>query len=196
MCIDKNAFRVKVKKTRSETENREKKDAETITVFTDYFDKNNQFDKYLLYYPLKDEINILPLFDFLQKKNIPIYIPVSEKASYNLTFYKYDRKSLIKGSYGILEPDRKKCEELTSFEDAAIIVPNLCCDKNFNRMGYGKGFYDRFLSGKDIFKIALVYEELLFDKIPVSEYDIKMDMIITEKTKAMPLESTAKEIIF
>ena len=60
-----------------------------------------------------------------------------------------------------------------------IIVPGVGFDQNNNRLGYGKGFYDHFLKNKNIFKIGICFKEQLLDEIPVNEYDIKMDLIIT-----------------
>jgi len=64
-----------------------------------------------------------------------------------------------------------------------IIVPGVAFDLNLNRIGYGKGYYDRFLSkvSKNVPKIALAYDFQVLESISEGENDIKMDMIITEK---------------
>ena len=62
-----------------------------------------------------------------------------------------------------------------------IIVPALAADKNNNRLGYGKGFYDRFISKySKIHTITAIPKELLFDKLPVNNFDMKIDTVITD----------------
>ena len=66
-----------------------------------------------------------------------------------------------------------------------MLVPLVAFDKNLNRIGYGGGFYDRYIrriSKKNkIFKIGLAYSFQQVKKIPINKYDIKLDYIITEK---------------
>ena len=83
---------------------------------------------------------------------------------------------LKEGRYGILEP--LNAEEYRGKIDFSV-VPGLAFSYDGYRIGYGKGYYDRFLNGRDTFSVGLSYDELLFDKIPVNEYDVKLNMIIT-----------------
>lgn len=81
------------------------------------------------------------------------------------------------GSYGILEPVGK---EYTGKIDA-IIVPMCAFDTNLNRLGFGKGYYDRFLKNKNCLKIGVAFSCQQTDNIQAKETDVKMDIIITEK---------------
>lgn len=90
-------------------------------------------------------------------------------------------KNCKKGAYGIFEPD-------ASFPSPAItdktvcIVPGLAFTENGGRLGYGGGYYDRFLSANpDIYKIALAYEAVVTDNLITAEHDIAMDSIVTEE---------------
>jgi 5-formyltetrahydrofolate cyclo-ligase len=85
------------------------------------------------------------------------------------------------GSYGILEPKKEKIKK-TSFEEIEIIiVPGVGFDKKGNRIGHGKGYYDKLLKkSKNAFHIGLAFEYQIIDKIPVDSHDIPVDMIITE----------------
>ena len=65
--------------------------------------------------------------------------------------------------------------------DTLCIVPALAYDAQGNRLGYGGGFYDRFLSGKEIFKLGITYEACLRTELPSENYDIAVDAVITEK---------------
>ena len=65
-----------------------------------------------------------------------------------------------------------------------MIVPGVCFDKNNNRLGYGKGYYDKYLSRKHYFKkVALAFSETIIDELPSTENDIVMDEIITNVNK-------------
>lgn len=86
---------------------------------------------------------------------------------------------LKKGAYGIYEP-----KEIISVPISAIdiaLIPGIAFSKAGDRLGFGKGYYDRFLEEFAGVKIGIGYDFQVCDTIPVSAHDIKMDMIITEK---------------
>ena len=60
------------------------------------------------------------------------------------------------------------------------IIPCVTCDVDNNRLGYGKGFYDRFLVNTDIEKVCLCRKKVLQEKIPVDKNDVKMDFVLTD----------------
>ena len=82
---------------------------------------------------------------------------------------------LVPGSFGILEPKNPK--EFEGKIDFAL-VPGLGFSESGYRIGYGKGYYDRFLNGKSIYKVGICHKELFFDEIPHDDFDIKLDKII------------------
>lgn len=87
---------------------------------------------------------------------------------------------LSPGAFGILEPDGE--EGISPKEIDLVVVPGVAFDKNCNRMGYGKGYYDNFLPGlrPEVKKVAVAFEMQIADNLPTDEHDMKMDMIITE----------------
>lgn len=90
------------------------------------------------------------------------------------------RKSVSVGAFGILEPILgPDCRSRESEADL-IIVPGMAFDRTLNRLGRGRGFYDRLLSAMDVPKIGICYSFQLFDRIPIEHFDKKMDLIITE----------------
>ncbi|MDO4945860.1 MAG: 5-formyltetrahydrofolate cyclo-ligase [Ruminococcus sp.] len=91
-----------------------------------------------------------------------------------------DFSRLERGAYGILEPD-DSCEMRKVFENAVCIVPGLSYDGRGYRLGFGKGYYDRFLSDFDGIKIGLCYECCISEILPNDKYDIKADILVTEK---------------
>ena len=82
-----------------------------------------------------------------------------------------------KSSFGILEPEG----EASDIDDFVAIMPCLAVDKYGNRIGYGGGYYDKFLKNKSAFKIALCYDFQFVDKIVSDKHDIKVDCIVTDK---------------
>lgn len=82
------------------------------------------------------------------------------------------------GAYGILEPDNDITDDV--FE-GFMLLPGLAFDEKKHRMGYGGGFYDKYLSEhKNHFKVALAYDFQVFDNIPAEEFDVPADVIVTE----------------
>lgn len=90
-----------------------------------------------------------------------------------------DLSGLRPGSYGILEPD-ESCPEYTPAEGDICVCPSLCCDMRGYRLGYGGGYYDRFLKSFKGVKAALCYSESIIPSIEADEYDVGMDMIHTD----------------
>lgn len=83
------------------------------------------------------------------------------------------------GAYGILEPDNDMTDDVY---EGFMLLPGLAFDEKKHRMGYGGGFYDKYLSGhKKHFKAALAYDFQVFDSIPAEEYDVPADIIVTEE---------------
>lgn len=85
---------------------------------------------------------------------------------------------LEKNKWGVAEPKSVHPVNIESLD--LIIVPMAAADRSGNRLGYGKGFYDRFLSETKALKAGLIFSDFLFEEIPVGEFDIKLDVIITE----------------
>lgn len=127
-------------------------------------------DTLLLYYPLKDEINIKPLYS-LDKR---IFLPVIENNE--MLFRRYDG-ALKKGKFGIMEPTG---EYYTIGSNDLMIVPAVAYDRDGYRLGRGKGFYDRFLADKKIKTIGVVSKLRVVSDVFREYNDIKVDFIITD----------------
>lgn len=108
-----------------------------------------------------------------------VVVPVTDTDNTTLILsYIEDMSDLEKGAFGILEPTAIKPASESDID--AVLVPGLAFDIRGGRMGFGKGYYDRFLEKTDAVKIALCYDFQLFDKIPTEPHDVPMDIIITE----------------
>ena len=134
-----------------------------------------------IYHPIKSEISPLKLIEICQNFSLEICLPVICKNTDELIFSKfYDQKCLAKNKYGIIEPT-----ELNKITPDIMFVPMVGFDKNLNRLGYGKGYYDRVISKirkiKKIFVIGLAYDNQMVQSIPIENHDEKMDIILTDK---------------
>jgi len=95
-----------------------------------------------------------------------------------LVFYNVKKfEDLEKGEFGIMEP-KQYCKIIDGFD--LVIVPAIAMAKNGQRLGYGMGFYDKFLADKKIPTIALAYSQSIAKNIPHEENDVKISIIITE----------------
>jgi 5-formyltetrahydrofolate cyclo-ligase len=146
--------------------------------------KKNQFSKNILslYYPSNHEVNILILFKLIKKMNIKTLLPVT-KSNNQMNFVEWKFLDPLKvNNFGMLEPVLQSKIIVPNL----MLVPLLAFDNNNNRLGYGKGFYDRFLNKflkikKNITTIGVAFSFQKYNKLPVSNLDIKLDYILTEK---------------
>lgn len=102
----------------------------------------------------------------------------------DMKFYGYYKNMPFqKSCFGIQEPFDEEKNIVSPEKFDLVIVPGLCFDKSKNRLGYGGGFYDRFLIKISAVKIALCFDEQIIKNgsLPVSENDVKADLIITDK---------------
>ena len=81
----------------------------------------------------------------------------------------------------MLEPIPEKCRKLNDFTSSVCIVPALVYDKQGFRLGYGKGYYDRFLSGFHGVTAGLIYSDFVVKSLPRGRFDKASDIAITEK---------------
>jgi 5-formyltetrahydrofolate cyclo-ligase len=95
----------------------------------------------------------------------------------NIIFYELSSiKSLIRGRFGIMEPP--PYGQMSDID--ILVVPGIAFDKKGNRLGYGKGYYDRLLSSKRTFSIGLAYSFQLLENLPYDRYDKRLDAIASE----------------
>ena len=132
------------------------------------------------YYPVNCEIDDLNILSMFEKKKIKIALPLIKK-NFKLRFVKCSLKDpFLINQYGIPEPENKK----EVYPDV-LLVPLVAFDKKLNRLGYGGGYYDRFIKylrkKKNILTIGLAFDFQEFVSIPTTKFDQKLDHIITNK---------------
>jgi 5-formyltetrahydrofolate cyclo-ligase len=145
----------------------------------------DEADNVLIYADYCNEVGTQPIFEDALLRGKRVYYPKSDKFTNTMEFYRITSlKQLESGYMGILEPRENESlrYRLNRKEDTLIIVPGVAFDISGYRLGYGKGFYDRFLVNKrQISTMALAYSCQIVDELPHDTYDIKMDKIVTEE---------------
>jgi len=140
-----------------------------------YLDVFKNADSVFCYISFENEIDTFQILNYENKK---IYVPKIDNGSMYMT--EYTPQSLEKNKFGILEP--KKCNPIIPSINDVIIVPALACDLNFYRIGYGKGYYDKFFVKNKGIKILPIPSDLVSKKVPHDKYDIPVDIIVTENS--------------
>ena len=150
-----------------------------------YIKKKYKFKKKIfiaLYYPSNFEINIFQTLNNLKSSKSVLLLPKIQDGN-SLEFIEWNtRDILLVNKFGIPEPIKKQKSHLPDI----VLVPLLAFDKNKNRLGYGKGFYDRYLNNlkkqnKKIEAIGVAFSFQNCKKIPVSKFDFQLSNIFTEK---------------
>lgn len=138
-------------------------------------------DTILFYYPIQSEPNVLPLARHAKDLGKRIAFPVSNESTCTLTFREVASiESMTEGAYGIPEPSDTD-PIVTDFSHALCIVPALSFDPFGYRLGYGKGYYDRFLADFGGISVGVAYCCCMDERLPKGEYDRAVDQIVTEK---------------
>ena len=132
------------------------------------------------YYPCNHEIDDLEVLNLFSKNKKIISLPIIENNN-QMDFYEWSKDNPLKiNKYGIIEPLSQK----KVYPDI-LLVPLLAFDKQFNRLGYGGGFYDRYIEKieikKKVFKVGFAFSFQELKEVTVNNYDKKLDLIITEK---------------
>ena len=145
------------------------------------FLKKRNFDNLALYYPASYELNILNILEVEFLKKTKFLLPIIND-KYSMHYCEWKKEDVLNvNKYGILEPFKSK-----PITPNVILVPLLAFDKFKNRLGYGKGFYDKFLKKNDknkrkVISIGVAFSFQKYHKLPVNNKDFKLDYILTEK---------------
>ena len=125
----------------------------------------------MMFYPKAEEFDFRALLS--DDKNF--YLPRVSGDELEVCPYRIG-DNLKKSEFGVLEPESDKVDPKVL---DLVIVPALMADKNGYRLGYGGGYYDRFLGANEVKTLCVLPKELVVDELPYDDYDIKIDYIIT-----------------
>lgn len=134
-------------------------------------------EKILMYHSLPDELSTRR---FLEKWSGRKSFFLPRVNGVNLDILPYNESRLELGAFHIEEPTGSDTVDPSEME--MIIVPAVAYDRKGNRLGRGKGFYDRLLKTTKATKVGVGYEFQMLDELPVEPHDVKMDIVITQQT--------------
>ena len=135
----------------------------------------------LLYAPVGGEIDLLPLVRIARKLGKPVAFPRCNPTDCTMQFYELKPDArLTRGAYGIPEP-AADAPLLLPDAKSLCILPGLTFDREGNRLGYGKGYYDRYLKEFPGITVGAVYASLVVVRVPTDPHDLPADLLFTEK---------------
>ncbi|WP_313339414.1 5-formyltetrahydrofolate cyclo-ligase [Sedimentibacter sp.] len=184
--MDKNNLRKRILSIRNglkpeEAEQKSKVIMNKLTSLDEYKSSKVVF----IYMSFKNEVNTYELIERMLSEHKRVVIPYTDTKNTEIipSEIKQLKDDLVLNSFGYYEPVLEKIKQVKPEELDLIITPGVVFDESLNRVGFGKGYYDRILSKKrkDTKVIAVAYEFQVIDKVPTEPHDIKMDMIITEE---------------
>ena len=136
----------------------------------------------LVFYPKEGEINLLPIAEYGWREGKRVGFPLCEDKNGRMSFRLVGSVSeLHQGSFGTMEPSKDAPE--ISPHSGVIFLPALAIDKKGYRIGYGKGYYDRYLAKhahENLCAIGVIYKDLIFDELPRDKHDIPCRAVVSE----------------
>jgi 5-formyltetrahydrofolate cyclo-ligase len=132
-----------------------------------------------VYWPLAEEIDIRPVIDDIISSGRRAYLPRVVKDTGELEFCPFngDPKTLAPGPFDLREPRTEPTPPETL---EMVIVPGLAFDLHGHRLGYGLGYYDRFLADATAFRLGVAFDVATIDILPITDYDVAMNIVVTE----------------
>lgn len=177
----KSFLRTKYRNARKNIKNRDELQKKICRLFLKSDLYKNCTSVYL-YSAAGSEVNLDTVIETALTDGKSVALPLCLDKNGNMEFYFIQSvHDLTRGMYGITEPIKEKCQKAVFDENTVCLVPGLCFDKSGGRLGYGKGYYDRFLtffSGKSV---GICFEGCTTEKLTLDTHDIKVDYLITDK---------------
>ncbi|MBO6793278.1 MAG: 5-formyltetrahydrofolate cyclo-ligase [Balneolaceae bacterium] len=182
MALDKNELRAKIKKQRSVLDQQLWQEWSTQinkrVIESKFYSQAQSLHCYVSMNERK-EVDTHSIINHSLDTGKTVFIPVMDTASNKLFHTEItDFNDLRANDWGVLEPINAVLKD--QFFGDVIIIPLLAADTKGNRLGYGKGYYDRFLATSEALKVGIVFDQFLVDRVPVEDHDIPLDIIITE----------------
>lgn len=184
--IQKNRLRTQYIERRAalDTGIRSKLDERICSLFTSLVTYRYS-DVLLLYVPTRCEIDVLPIAKMALDTGKTVAFPCCEPDTRAMVFRIVSSLEQLtaKGSYGIPEPD-EACPVYSSALDsrpAVCVVPAIVYDRRGYRIGYGKGYYDRYLPCFAGTKVGFAYSDFIVPNVPCGRFDLAVNVLVTEK---------------
>lgn len=136
----------------------------------------------LTYVSTSIEVDTIHLIEHSLSLGKKVAVPRCVPNTRNMEFYLINSMNdLQPGTFGVLEPIIENCIKIDQFDGSLCIVPGLGFDSNGYRIGYGKGYYDRFLNNYDGLTIGICYYNCVKWTLPHGRFDKRVDLLITER---------------
>jgi 5-formyltetrahydrofolate cyclo-ligase len=139
----------------------------------------------MLYLSFNKEVNTYPLARWCLDNGKTVIAPYCIQSKREIVPYKITNLigDLTKSTFGVMEPKHDILEKVNIEDIDLIIVPGVVFDENCNRIGFGAGYYDRFLPKrlKNTTAIGIAYNYQIIDRVPTDAYDVPLDYIITQE---------------
>ncbi len=142
-----------------------------------------QANTVLVYLPIKNEVDTFPIIKTIWQQNKQVVIPICQPDNKLLLSHFNNIDDLTEGTFGIMEVKEDCLDPVPSSSVEIVLVPGLAFDKSGHRLGYGKGYYDRFLKTlpPKTPKVALAFDFQFLEKLPAEEHDVPLDIIVTNE---------------
>lgn len=181
----KNELRKKLKKIRDDIPSDKRKIEEKIiaeTLLNSEIYKNSK--SIFIYNSFRSEVDTSYIIEEALDFGKIVALPITNPIDHSMEAYEINKKSvLVQDEYGIQSPDTKTSKIINPKEIDLAIVPMLAYDSYGNRLGYGGGYYDRYLPRlrEDAICVGLAFSNQFIEEIPIEKYDKKLDYVITVK---------------
>ncbi len=137
----------------------------------------------LLYNALPDEVRTLKLIEAALRVGKQIFLPVVEGERLQLRRYNAATHVKKEPVFGIYEPVGENYPVCQYANIDLAVVPGMAFDSRGNRLGRGKGYYDKLIPQLDVYTVGICFDFQYMDEIPSSSHDIPMDVVVTESKK-------------
>ena len=133
----------------------------------------------MVYLPLGNETDTRDVVLAAFRDGKSLVLPVTDTKTGIITPCIYEKDTeLIKGEFSVSEPESIVPADMSKTD--VVLVPGIAFDKSGNRVGFGKGCYDRLLKDTTAVKVGFCYDFQICDEIPACDHDVKMDFLVTE----------------
>lgn len=149
-----------------------------ITILNAY--RNNE--TVFTYVSKEIEVDTLKFIEKCWEDGKKVAVPACNSENRSMHFYFINSfDDLEKATFGLLEPIRDKCELVTDFSKGLCVVPGFCFDYKGYRLGYGYGYYDRFLQNFGGTTLGICYSNCIIPQLPHGKFDKHVDILLNDK---------------
>ena len=130
----------------------------------------------------ENEVDTRELIDISLEQGKRVAVPVLEQGKKTMAHALIESLDvLVDGPWGLVQPDLAKATLLEKQEEIdLVVVPGIAFDRRGHRIGFGGGFYDRFLANLQVVKVGLCYDDLILQEIPNEAHDVPMDIVVAQ----------------